>query len=634
MGKKQGVWLTRIFFLLTIFVLAGATAGGQVVFKHPQPGEIYKEYSRTMMGYGDWRVTDPNATNPGAISRLPNAVLYLYNLDLAHAVRAEAVIDEWGGHAGTNGKAIRFNGNSWLSIPNLQTTPPNPQNYLCQVDAVVDIPLGHLVSGTNSFEGTNTGQPGPYDFGWGQFGMNSIVVRVYYSGIDHPTGGITSPTAGSSFDDNPTITATASSGAGINRVDFIAYYNGLDTDGDGVFQDWHYYYHRTLTEDQVVIKGHVGTAWGAPYQAVWDTKLVPDQASGSVKLLARIRDNNGVWFVTNKVENLSLSRSSRSVKMYVPNDVPERFSVWAGRPYKSCNLPIPSGTNLGIATKATVVISTFDGIDGGIHPGEEHYTKINGYELPWYGDDHFYALDFISMPPSALKVGNNLVELWSTSTKTGFELNWPGLQVVIEYPEAPVPIQLSSFVARPLSSKQVRLDWTTLSETENYGFEIEKSTSSGGPYTKIADSFIKGQGTTIVPHTYSYTDDAATPGSWYYRLRQIDLDGAVTLSDPQHVDVLTSVSGGEVPVQAMLAQNYPNPFNPSTVIRYGLPAKAHVTLTVVNTLGQPVATLVNAEVGPGFHEVRFNAEGLAAGVYFYRITAGGFVQTNKLVLLR
>ena len=118
MRKKQGVRsLTRIFCMLTIFGIAGATAGAQSIFKHPQAGDIYKEYSRTMMGYADWRVIDPNATNPGATSRLPNAVLYVYNIDLAHAVRAEAVIDEWGGHAGTNGKAIRFNGNNWLSIP-------------------------------------------------------------------------------------------------------------------------------------------------------------------------------------------------------------------------------------------------------------------------------------------------------------------------------------------------------------------------------------------------------------------------------------------------------------------------------------------------------------------------------------
>jgi hypothetical protein len=320
--------------------------------------------------------------------------------------------------------------------------------------------------------------------------------------------------------------------------------------------------------------------------------------------------------------------------MFVPGDVPERFSVWAGRPYKSCNLNIPSGTHLNVATNVTVFFSTFNGIDGGIHPGEEHSTKINGYELPWYGDDHFYSWDGVSMPASALQTGNNLVEIWSTSTKTGFDVNWPGLQMVIDFAESPVPIQLSSFTARALSSTQVELDWTTLSETNNFGFEIERSTASAGPYTKINGAFIDGQGTTIVPHTYTYTDVAAVPGAWYYRLRQIDLDGHVTLSDPQQVAVLTSVAAGDVPTQPMLAQNYPNPFNPSTVIRYGVPASAHVTLTVVNALGQQVATLVNAEVGPGYHEVRFNAENLAAGLYFYRITAGSFVQTNKLLLLR
>ncbi len=637
MNTTQGMKrFFRLYIVLIGCVIAAAPAWGQAMFRHPQPGDVYKEYYRAMIGYAEWRVIDPNAPSATAQTYLPNAVLEfdMPNLDLAHAVRAEAVIDEWGGHAGTTGKAIRFNGNDWLLLPNLQTTPTNPVNYLHQANPTVDIPLSHLVSGANYLEGTNAGQAGPYDFGWGQWGMNGIVVRVYYSGIDHPTGQITSPSTGSSFDDNPTVTATASGNAGISKVDFIAYYDGLDTDGDGVFQDWHYNYHRNLTEYGEALKGHVGTATSSPYTAVWDTKMVPDQASGSVKLLARIRDNNGVWYVTPQITNLSLSRSSRSVKLYVPGDVPERFSVWAGRPYKSCTLSIPGGTKLNVATNATVFFSTFNGIDGGIHPGEQHYTKITGYELPWYGDDHFYSWDGVTMPPTALQVGSNLVEIYSTSTKTGFDVNWPGLQMVIEFGEAPVPIQLSSFTARAISSTQVQLDWTTLSETKNYGFEIEKSTTSAGPYTKIDGAFINGQGTTIVPHTYSYTDGAAVPGAWYYRLRQIDLDGHVTFSDPQQVAVLTSVAAGDVPTQIMLAQNYPNPFNPSTVIRYGLPAGAHVTLTVVNALGQQVATLVNGEIGPGYHEVRFNAGNLAAGVYFYRMTAGTFVQTNKLLLVR
>jgi hypothetical protein len=88
------------------------------------------------------------------------------------------------------------------------------------------------------------------------------------------------------------------------------------------------------------------------------------------------------------------------------------------------------------------------------------------------------------------------------------------------------------------------------------------------------------------------------------------------------------------PVAISLSQNYPNPFNPSTTIRYGLPQRSHVTLTVFNTLGQQVATLVQGEQEGGYHEAVFDASGLASGVYLYRLQAGEFVQTRKLVLVR
>ena len=83
-----------------------------------------------------------------------------------------------------------------------------------------------------------------------------------------------------------------------------------------------------------------------------------------------------------------------------------------------------------------------------------------------------------------------------------------------------------------------------------------------------------------------------------------------------------------------LEQNYPNPFNPSTTIRYGLPSRSRVTLTVFNTLGQQVATLVQGEQEAGYHEVQFDGSGLASGVYVYRLQAGDFGQSLKLTLLR
>jgi hypothetical protein len=83
-----------------------------------------------------------------------------------------------------------------------------------------------------------------------------------------------------------------------------------------------------------------------------------------------------------------------------------------------------------------------------------------------------------------------------------------------------------------------------------------------------------------------------------------------------------------------LEQNYPNPFNPSTTIRYALPSRTHVTLTIFNTLGQQVVTLVNEVQDAGYHDVRFDGTNLSSGVYFYRIVAGTYVESKKLVILR
>jgi len=83
-----------------------------------------------------------------------------------------------------------------------------------------------------------------------------------------------------------------------------------------------------------------------------------------------------------------------------------------------------------------------------------------------------------------------------------------------------------------------------------------------------------------------------------------------------------------------LQQNYPNPMNPSTTISYALPTRSYVTLSIFNTLGQKVVELVNGEKDAGAYNVTFDASGLASGVYLYRIQAGSFVQTKKLVVVK
>jgi len=119
----------------------------------------------------------------------------------------------------------------------------------------------------------------------------------------------------------------------------------------------------------------------------------------------------------------------------------------------------------------------------------------------------------------------------------------------------------------------------------------------------------------------------ATEGSYYYRLRQVDLDQTSHLSDIVSVEVTA-------PVAYTVEQNYPNPFNPATTIRYSLPYKSPVQLTVFNTLGQQVASLVQALQEAGSYEVTFDGSGLASGMYFYRLQAGTYVNTKKLLLLK
>ena len=88
------------------------------------------------------------------------------------------------------------------------------------------------------------------------------------------------------------------------------------------------------------------------------------------------------------------------------------------------------------------------------------------------------------------------------------------------------------------------------------------------------------------------------------------------------------------PKEFLLLQNYPNPFNPNTIIKYSIPKSSQVSLKIFNTLGEKIETLVDEEKPAGTYELNWNAANLPSGVYFYRLQAGDFVQTRKMILLK
>jgi hypothetical protein len=197
------------------------------------------------------------------------------------------------------------------------------------------------------------------------------------------------------------------------------------------------------------------------------------------------------------------------------------------------------------------------------------------------------------------------------------------------------PTSMSDLSATALGEASVRLDWTTISESNNYGFEIERSFDNTNNFITLSNSFVPGNGTSPDPHSYFYVDTTVGLGDWTYRLKLIEVGGTVRYSDSVHVLVVTGVDESTLPKEFALYQNYPNPFNPSTIIRYDVPYTAQVTLRVYNVLGQEVATLVNGEKLAGAYQVRLNAKGnMASGIYYYRLESGSFVQTKKLVLVK
>jgi hypothetical protein len=206
--------------------------------------------------------------------------------------------------------------------------------------------------------------------------------------------------------------------------------------------------------------------------------------------------------------------------------------------------------------------------------------------------------------------------------------------------EDPVPVELASFTGVQVAGNGVRLSWTTLSETNNFGFTVQRRSTETQDFADLPGSFVSGHGTTLVAHSYSYLDVDGVSGEWWYRLKQTDLQGEINYSEQIRVGVLSSVSSS-LPVSFALRQNFPNPFNPTTTIGYSVGAVSgeqtavrRVRLAVYDLLGREVAVLVDEMKEPGYYAISWDAGHMPSGVYVLRMTAGEFVAQQKMVLLK
>jgi len=314
---------------------------------------------------------------------------------------------------------------------------------------------------------------------------------------------------------------------------------------------------------------------------------------------------------------------------------------------------IPAGNSATRTFTDLVVMMAQDTItslvSGQLYQGEmdtvyySQYDTLSSVELTWMGIELDSAFTYDPSKSFILRVGqcgsagsSVMRILQNALSNTGLRRVWSvggcpftpynggdfsiinfGIDVVT------IPVELISFSATT-DSKNVNLNWATATEINNRGFEIERR------YDKtdwLEIGFVPGHGTTTEKQNYSYIDQNVNAGIYSYRLKQVDFDGTFEYSNEILVNVTASL-------EFTLDQNFPNPFNPNTLIKYSIPKSSQVSLKIFNTLGQEMETLVNEEKQVGTYEVNWNASNLQSGVYFYRLQAGSFVQTRKMILLK
>ncbi|MGE5798231.1 MAG: T9SS type A sorting domain-containing protein [Ignavibacteria bacterium] len=195
----------------------------------------------------------------------------------------------------------------------------------------------------------------------------------------------------------------------------------------------------------------------------------------------------------------------------------------------------------------------------------------------------------------------------------------------------PLPVELASFTAFSREN-DVILKWTTKTEMQNYGFEIERCVKPEGLSNEpnwVSIGFVNGSGNSNSMKEYSFVAKKLFSGSYLFRLKQLDADGSFQYSSEIEINV------GLFPETFRLEQNYPNPFNPATIIKFAVNETSPVSVKVFDALGNEVKTLFNETAEKGkFYSVEFDGSDYASGVYYYSISGNNSHAVKKMLLIK
>jgi hypothetical protein len=262
-------------------------------------------------------------------------------------------------------------------------------------------------------------------------------------------------------------------------------------------------------------------------------------------------------------------------------------------------------------------------------------ASIKGYDLPSAYTTvvrlNFVIIDVTKAVTISVKTMTNQAGLFASAhnSPNTFEINNISLSEPLNLQEAPLPVELSSFTHK-VNGYNVSLSWSTTSEINNKGFQLERKSVSEAGWKTIG--FVEGAGNSNTERKYNFEDKKLNTGKYQYRMKQLDFNGNYSYKNLNSEIVMGA------PKKFNLSQNYPNPFNPSTKIDFELPTDSKVKVIIYDALGREIRTLVNEAKTAGIYSVDFDAKNLSSGFYFYRLITGEngneLIITKKMTLIK
>ncbi len=236
-----------------------------------------------------------------------------------------------------------------------------------------------------------------------------------------------------------------------------------------------------------------------------------------------------------------------------------------------------------------------------------------------------FGSDWNYIPDTIIDINTNIIQARDINHFSMWAIGIPPFSNFL-------PVELISFVVTSTNEAIVELNWSTASETNNYGFQIERK-YIGTEFGNVA--FISGHGTTNEPQHYQFIDNVEHFGTYYYRLKQIDLDGSFTYSAVKEVSVNN-------PVKFDMIQNYPNPFNRSTIIQFTISQKLEgqdAAIFIFDITGKEVRRFIHNSIKAGSYSDIWNGKNsagiiLSSGVYFYTIRVGNIRKNKKMLFVQ